>query len=508
MDFIEGIAAVFKLLVDNMLSGISFTSISFLLFILIGAVLYYIIPKKGQWIWLLFLGMFFYVVNAGKLTVFIAFSIGTSWLYGYLLKGKKNGKHYVGTKAGKLGLFVVIAINVAVLVFLKVASSGTPIANRLQIDRFAFLIPMGISFYTLQIIAYMVDVYKGKIEPEKNPFKYALFVSFFPQILQGPIPRYEQLAHQLYDGHKFDYEKVTFGLQLMIWGFFQKMVVADAAAIVVNRVFGEYETYKGLFVLFAGILYSIQLYADFAGCVCIAMGAAEVFGIQLADNFNHPYFSTSIKDFWRRWHISLSSWLRDYIYIPLGGNRKGTIRKYINLVLTFIVSGLWHGIGSHYIVWGLLHGFYQVAGEVLMPVRNWFVKVFKVDRNTFSHGLYKQITTFFLVMVAWIFFRADNVRMALIMLKNMVTTFNPWILFNDELYGLGLNPKESRVMFFGIFVIWVVSMLQEKMNIRKELSKQSLVFRWIIIFAGIFSVLIFGIYGPGYDASEFIYGNF
>lgn len=508
MDFIKGIAAVFTLLVEDMFSGISFTSVSFLLFLLIGAVLYYIIPKKGQWVWLLFLGMFFYVVNAGKLTIFILFSIVTSWLYGVSVKHKQRDGDYVPTKNGKLWLFCVIGMNVFVLLFLKTAASATPLANKLGIDRFAFLIPMGISFYTLQIIAYMTDVYKGKIEPEKNVFKYALFVSFFPQILQGPIPRYEQLARQLYEGHKFDYEKVTFGLQLMIWGFFQKMVVADAAAIVVNRVFGEYETYQGLFVLFAAVLYSIQLYADFAGCVCIAMGTAEVFGIQLADNFDHPYFSTSVKEFWRRWHISLSSWLRDYIYIPLGGNRKGVIKKYANLVITFLVSGLWHGIGSHYIVWGLLHGFYQVAGQVLMPVRNWFVKALKINRNTFSHRFFQQLVTFFLVMTAWVFFRADNVRMALVMLKNMVTTFNPWILFNDELYGLGLNPKESRVLFLGIFVMWAVGMLQQKMNIRKELAKQSLVFRWVIIFAGIFSVLIFGIYGPGYDASEFIYGNF
>lgn len=503
MDFIAGVGRVIILLIKEMFSGLEFTSLGFFTFLLLGAIVYYCIPKKGQWLWLLFLSMFFYVTNAGKLTIFIVFSIITSWLYGYIID--KKG---LSMQLKRWGLVVVISLNILLLLFLKIASSGTLLANKISLDRFAFLIPMGISFYTLQIIAYCVDVYKGKILPQKNIFKYALFVSFFPQILQGPIPRYEQIGSQLYTGHKFNYEKITFGLQLIIWGCFQKMVVADAAAIVVNRVFGEWQNYTGIIVLFAAVLYSIQLYADFAGCVCIAIGAAELFGIKIADNFNHPYFSTSIQDFWRRWHISLSSWLRDYIYIPLGGNRKGKIRKYINIMLTFLVSGIWHGIGSHYIIWGLLHGCYQIIGDLLKPVRDLAVKLFKVNRDSFSHKLYKQVVTFVLVMMAWIFFRAESVSVALHMIKNMITTFNPWVLFNDELYLLGLNPKESRVLFFSIFVMWVVSMLQKKMHIRETLAKQTLIFRWFIIFAGIFAILIFGIYGPGYDAGEFIYGNF
>lgn len=503
MDFISGVGQVIVLLIKEMFSDLGFTSLGFFTFLLLGMIVYYCIPKKGQWLWLLFLSMFFYVVNAGKLTIFIAFSIITSWIYGYVSSKKMSSNNIK-----KIGLVLVISLNIILLMFLKIASSGTLLANRLTLDRFSFLIPMGISFYTLQIIAYCVDIYKGKIKPQTNILKYALFISFFPQILQGPIPRYEQLGKQLYTERKFNYEKVTFGLQLIIWGCFQKMVVADAAAIVVNRVFGEWQTYKGIFVLFAAILYSIQLYADFAGCVCIAIGAAELFGIEIADNFNHPYFSTSIQDFWRRWHISLSSWLRDYVYIPLGGNRKGKIRKYINIILTFFVSGIWHGIGSHYIVWGLLHGFYQVIGDILKPVRDFCVKLFKINRDSFSHKLYKQGVTFSLVTLAWVFFRADSVSVAVKMIKNMIMTCNPWILFNDELYMLGLNPKESRVLFFSIFVMWVVGMLQKKMHIRETLAKQSLVFRWFIIFAGIFAVLIFGIYGPGYDAGEFIYGNF
>lgn len=500
-----------------------FISLTFGCFLLIGLLVYYCIPKKKQWIWLLLLGMFFYAYASIKLCFFITMTILTSYLYGIFMDHLR--KKYTGDVTeseaavqdklrlyGKAGLFIVIAGNAFVLFFLKLAASNTPIASRLSIDRFAILLPMGISFYTLQIIAYCVDVYRGKIEPQRNLCKYALFVSFFPQILQGPIPRYEQLMPQLLEGHTFDYKQVTFGLQLMLWGFFQKLVIADRANIIVNKLFGEYQSFKGFYVLIAGILYSIQLYTDFAGCVCIARGAAQAFGISLQDNFNHPYFADSIQDFWHRWHISLSSWLRDYIYIPLGGNRKGIVRKYVNILLTFLVSGIWHGVGTHFILWGLLHGLYQIAGSMMKPVRDWFMRILHVDRNRFSHRLLKQISTFFMVMFAWILFRVESVSMFFVMMKNMLN-FNPWIFVNGDLELLGVSGMEFRLLLVSIGILWAVSMLQEYLakkqsSIRKELACQALLFRWIIIFTALFAVIIFGVYGPGYDSTQFIYGGF
>lgn len=468
----------------------------FLLFLLIGIIVYYSIPKKGQWIWLLLLSMFFYLYASPKLCVFLLFSTVTSFVW---------AKYF--TKSRFLFWGVIVA-NTGLLFGLKISASGSVLAAYLHLDRFAFLLPMGISFYTLQIISYMVDVRRGKCGAENNFWHYLLYVTYFPHIIQGPIPRFEQLHNQLFEKHRFDYVSFVAGFELMLWGYFQKLVVADRANIIVNRLFGEYENYPGMYMILAGVLYSVQLYADFNGCVCIARGVSEMFGITIGNNFHHPYFAESIKDFWHRWHMSLSGWLRDYIYIPLGGNRKGKLRKYGNILVTFLVSGLWHGIGLHYIVWGLLHGLYQVIGDVLMPVRDKLVSLFHVDRNAFSHKLFKRLVTFVLVMLAWVFFRASGVTQAIRMIKSMVTTFNPWILWDQSLYMLGLDAKNVWLLFAGILVMFIVSLLQTKISLRKKLMEQGIVFRYMLVYIAIFVILIFGIYGPGYDAAQFIYGAF
>lgn len=492
-----------------------FISLGYGLFLLIGVCIYYIIPKNKQWIWLLILGMFFYACASVKLSFFICMSILTSYAYGRFA-GWMRRKDFSQKKRkllNRAALGIVLGGNFMVMLFLKLAASPQAAGKGLSIQRFAFLLPIGISFYTLQIAAYCIDVSKGRTEPQRNLFKYALFVSFFPQILQGPIPRYNRLAPQLFAGHGFSYRNITFGLQLILWGFFQKLVVADRANIVVNRIFGEYGQFYGFVILIGGILYSIQLYADFSGCVCIAMGSAELFGIRLEDNFDHPYFADSITDFWHRWHLSLSGWLKDYVYIPLGGNRLGRARKYFNIIITFLVSGIWHGIGLHYIVWGLMHGFYQVIGSLLQPVRDFFVRLLRIDRDSFAHRLYKRLATFFLVMLAWIVFRADSMSQAFGMLGHLFSSFNPWVFVNGDLELLGISGAELRLLAFSIFVMWTVSMLQlhfkkEGKSLRAVFREQHLIFRWSILFAAIFAVLIFGVYGPGYDAAQFIYGGF
>ncbi|MBE5881755.1 MAG: MBOAT family protein [Lachnospiraceae bacterium] len=473
-----------------------FISGSFLLFLLITLIVYYSIPKKGQWIWLLLSGMFFYCFSSPKLVVFVFVSVVTSYVWARFFS------------KSKVLFALVLLFNAGLLLGLKVASSGSVIASYLKIDRFAFLLPVGISFYTLQIIAYMSDVYKGKIEPEKSFFKYMLFVTYFPQIIQGPIPRYEQLGKQLFAPHKFDYAMFVGGFELMIWGYFQKLVIADRANILVNRLYGEYETYTGMYVVVAVLLYSLQLYADFNGCVCIVKGASEMFGIRLVDNFDRPYFSGSIQELWRRWHMTLGGWLRDYVYIPLGGNRKGKLRKYINIVIVFLVSGIWHGIGGTFLLWGILQGLYQILGDLLMPVRNFFVRIFRVNRDAFSHKLFKALCTFAMINFSWLFFRASTVTQSFAMIKNMFTTFNPWILWDQSLYMLGLDAKNVWMLLFGAVTLFVVEILQAKMSIREQFAKQGIVFRYIILYLAIFSILIFGIYGPGYDAAQFIYGGF
>ena len=296
---------------------------------------------------------------------------------------------------------------------------------------------------------------------------------------------------------------------LVLWGFFLKLCVADKAGIVVDAVFDSYPTYQGMYVLLAGVLYSFQLYADFLACTSFAQGIAALFGIELVDNFYHPYFATSIKDFWRRWHISLSSWLRDYIYIPLGGNRKGKLRKYSNLLLTFAVSGIWHGAGYKFVFWGLLHGLYQILGEVLAPAKKQLVRIVHAKKHPGTTKIFQRLCTFYLVMLAWIIFRAEHLSTALSMIRSIFTVHNPWIFTNDALFTLGLGWKECVILLLNLFVLLVVSTKQEQgCCLREKILRQSLPVRWCIYIGIILYILVFGTYGYGYSAQAFIYGGF
>ena len=474
-----------------------FLTLTFAVFFIISVLCYYVVPKKMRWGVLLISSIVFYMWSVPYLIIYLLFSAVTTYAYGRW--AEKNKKH------GKRILALVITANLAVLLFVKFY----PLAEaRLNLPALNLLVPMGISFYTLQVIAYCVDVYRGKAEVQQSFLKYLLFVSFFPQILQGPIPRYEQLKTQLYEGHAFDYRTVKFGLQLILWGLFLKMVVADRAAIFVNAVFPEYHLYEGTVLAVAAVLYSIQLYTDFLGCVCIAMGAAEVYGIHLQTNFEHPYQAVSVKDFWRRWHISLSSWLRDYVYIPLGGNRKGKLRRYINLILTFLVSGIWHGSGLQYIFWGLMQGGYQVTGEILQPVRRKIRSILKIREESPVYVLWQRICTFVLITISWVIFRASNLRAGLSMLKRMVTDFTPWVFFDGTLYQFGIEARSFFALIFCIILVAAAEHYQEKGNIREMLERQHIIVRWSIYLGAIALIIVLGVYGPGYSATQFLYGQF
>ncbi len=474
-----------------------FLTLTFAIFFIISLICYYAVPKKMCWGVLLVSSIIFYVWSVPYLISYLLFSAVTTYVFGRWAKNhKEHGK-------GLLGL--VIVANLAVLLFVKFY----PLCEaRLNFPALNILMPMGISFYTLQVIAYCVDVYKGKVEAQDHFLKYLLFVSFFPQILQGPIPRYGQLKEQLFEGHTFDYRTVKFGFQLILWGLFLKMVIADRAAIFVNTVFANYHVYEGTMLAVAGVLYSIQLYTDFLGCVCIAMGAAQAYGIQLQTNFDRPYRAVSIKDFWRRWHISLSSWLRDYVYIPLGGNRKGKLRRYVNLMATFLVSGIWHGSGMQYLFWGLMQGGYQVAGEILMPARNKVKNILKIREESVMYLFWQRFCTFVLITLSWIIFRAESLRVGLSMIKRIVTEFTPWIFFDGSLYTCGIEQKSFLALLLCIVIAMFVEHLQEKSKVRERLEQQHMVVRWGIYLGAIAIVIVLGVYGPGYDATQFLYGQF
>ena len=487
-----------------------FNSVGFLAFFAVSGFLYYLFPKKAQWVLLLIFSVFFYLSAERAAVFFLVLNILSTWS-GALLTGRVSG-----AAAKRFLLASVLLLNLGILFLLKYygyfAGILNAFAGRMSVSAslpvFSLALPLGISFYTMQTAGYCIDVYRGNYPAERNPAKYALFVLFFPAILQGPIGRYDALAHQFTEPHEFDEKRIVSGLELMLWGYFKKVVVADRAAILVDQVYGHLQDYAGFELAVAAVFYSLQLYADFSGYMDIASGAAEFFGIGIARNFERPYFAKSIQDFWRRWHMTLSFWLRDYLYIPLGGNRKGKVRKYCNLLIVFLVSGLWHGVGIHYVVWGLLHGLYQAAGSLLAPVRKRAAALLKIDRSCLSHRMFQAGFTFSLVTLNWVFFRAPYVSTAVQFLWSMFSAFNPWVLFDGSLYSMGLNAKNFWLTVLSFGLMFLIGLLQRKHRLREELGKQNLPFRWGVCMAGIFAVLLLGVYGQGYSAADFIYMQF
>ena len=410
-----------------------------------------------------------------------------------------------------------LILNLAILFFFKYFNFAGYLfsqALRLFNIRFYFptldlLLPVGISFYTFQALSYTMDVYRDDIYAEKNFFQYALFVSFFPQLVAGPIERSKNLLKQLAAPSKVTYHDLRNGLLLMIWGFFLKVVLADRIAIFVDTVYGNYDLYPGFYLIVATVLFAIQIYCDFSGYSIIAMGAAEFLGIHLIENFNAPYLSSSVATFWRNWHISLTSWFKDYLYIPLGGSRKGPMRKQINKILVFLVSGLWHGASMSFVIWGMLNGLYQVFGELLQPVKDWAVKVMNLNRESLGHKLLCMAGTFVLVDFSWIFFRANSLSAAISIIKSMLFTYNPWILLDESIYACGLDRKNFQVMLLSIAVLIFADIAKYRgIKIREIISAQDYWCRCLVIIASICAILIFGIWGSGYDAAGFIYFQF
>lgn len=395
-----------------------FNSIDFMIFFPIVVFIYFIIPRKIRYIWLLLTSYYFYMGWNPKYTILIAFSTVITYASSILIERSQNAGN---AKRKKFWVAGSIILNLGILFVFKYSDfflhNLSAVISRLgfgTIDkRLDLLLPVGISFYTFQALSYTLDVYRGEIKAEKNIFKYALFVSFFPQLVAGPIERATNLLPQIQNVDKinvWNYEKIKDGLLLMMWGLFQKLVIADRASILVNNVITGYVNYGFVELALAAALFAIQIYCDFGGYSNIARGAAKVMGFELMNNFEQPYLATSIKEFWRRWHISLTSWLTDYVYIPLGGNRKGRIRKYINILIVFGVSGLWHGASWSFVVWGLLHAFYQIIGDLKNAVFSKSIGKGNRGRNTFSSRLRKVIGTFILTDFAWIFFVCSDMQ--------------------------------------------------------------------------------------------------
>ncbi len=494
-----------------------FNSVGFLIFFPVVVLLYVIIPRRLRAFWLLVCSYFFYSCWNAKYALLIAAATLVSYAAGLVID--RAGEERKGVR--RAALISAFVIDLGILFFFKyfnftvesisralALAGAAPLRASLNV-----LLPVGISFYTFQALGYVADVYRGEVPAEKNLLNYALFVSFFPQLVAGPIERSKNFLPQLHDIKNIkvrDYDRITSGLALMLWGFFQKIVLADRLAIVADTVFEEPAAYRSTALIAGMLAFTMQIYCDFGAYSNIAVGAARVMGFRLMDNFDTPYFAEGIADFWHRWHISMSSWFRDYVYIPLGGNRKGRVRRYVNIMLTFLASGLWHGANWTYVLWGAIHGALQVIGDLLgRPVRAVLTRL-SVKTEAFSFRLLKIAGTFTLVSFAWIFFRAETMTDAFFYIGRIFTRPDPWALFDDSLYSLGLDRFEAHVLLAALVILVAVDLLRllKKEELYAFLLRQNLYFRWGVLVLLAVMIVVYGVYGVDFDSSQFIYFTF
>ena len=513
----------------------SFVSVPFLAFFACFVLLYYRVPEKYQWVFLLAASYVFYVSGGMYMFLFILITtvtvfLGARWMQ--YNKGKYRSRR-VAKRINKRILLGEVFLNFGILLLLKYYNFAA-----INIDRFLglfhydasmplvnLILPLGISFYTFQAIGYSIDVYRDKYEAETNLPKFALFISFFPQIIQGPISRYDQLGPQLKSYHPFQYENLAFGAQLMLWGYFKKMVIADRAGILVNQVFSNYSQYDGLQNFTAMVIYAVQIYADFSGGIDMTRGAAQIMGIDLIENFRRPYFAVSVAEYWRRWHISLTSWMRDYVFFPITlSKRSGKIRKwgkrnlggtigkqlptYLPTLITFLLIGIWHGAGWGFIVFGFYNAIVIILGMICTPVFGLLNRFLHIPDRSFGWKVWRIIRTFLIMVYGKTISRADSLPAAFSMIRKSFI-WSGQGSFSARMTAMGLDNSNMILLLLAIAVFFTVSVLQERgTEIRPALAQKALPLRWAVYVMLIASIAIFGVYGEGYSASEFVYRNY
>lgn len=493
-----------------------FNSVDFMVFFPIVLVVYFVVPRKIRKIWLLIASYYFYMSWNARYVVLIGVSTAITYFCGLLM-----GKFCRETLKKRIIIALCIVTNLGILAFFKYSNFAIESLNSLLSilhittieKRFDLLLPVGISFYTFQALGYIIDVYRGDVEAETDFFRYALFVSFFPQLVAGPIERSKNLLLWMQDIENvklWNGKRVASGAILMVWGLFMKMVISDRISLLVDTVFNNYRMYGSTELLLAAIGFSIQIYCDFGGYSTIAIGAGKIMGCELMENFNAPYFAKNIRDFWGRWHISLSTWFRDYLYIPLGGNRKGRVRKAANLMIVFLVSGLWHGANWSFVAWGGIHGFYQVMADLLSDKKSKIIEKLAIKTDCLSWKLLQTGITYALVVFAWIFFRSNTIVDAMRFVKRLFIRPTPWLLFNGEIYDLGLDRVQANILLFAIFLLVLVDLVRylKKQTLDVFLMEQNVWFEWLVIIFLIIMIFIYGEYGPKFDAKQFIYFQF
>ena len=490
-----------------------FNSTEFFIFFPVVVTLYFLTPFNRRWLILLLASYYFYASWKPAYTLILVIST----LIDYIC-GRAMGRYPDEEKARRKPiLYISLLTNLGILGLFKYYNffndSAHDLASSLNMayamPAFELLLPMGISFYTFQTMSYSIDVYHGRIKPERHLGIFALFVTFFPQLVAGPIERAGNLIGQLKIKHEFSYDQVVAGLRRMGWGFFKKIMIADNLALMVNQVYNNPTDYEGITLILATVFFAFQIYCDFSGYSDIAIGSAQVMGFRLMENFRRPYFSKSISEFWSRWHISLSSWFRDYLYIPLGGNRVVKWRWYYNLFITFLVSGLWHGANWTFVVWGALHGFYLVFAIVTAKQRNALAETFGLTRNPTLYKWVQVLSVFVLVCFSWIFFRANNIGDAVYIIRssfaglgNVSQLFSAvdlnHILFMDQGF------KVFAVSVVSILIMETVHLIQRHGSVSQLIGSRPAWIRWGVYYMAIIAVLLFGQFGH----QEFIYFQF
>jgi D-alanyl-lipoteichoic acid acyltransferase DltB (MBOAT superfamily) len=469
-----------------------FNSVQFLIFFPLVTLGYFAAPHRWRWLLLLIASCYFYMAF---IPIYILILLVTILIdYGAALFIAGAAGH-----ARRLGLTISIAATCLVLFFFKyydfvihnINTVATWSGAGWSLATLGLVLPIGLSFHTFQSLSYVIEVYRGRQRPERHFGIYALYVMFFPQLVAGPIERPQNLLHQFYEPHSFEYERVRNGLRLMLWGFFKKVAVADRLAIYVNSVYGNLEHHTGPTIAVATVFFAFQIYCDFSGYSDIAIGAARVLGF----NLDKPYRSTGIGEFWRRWHISLSTWFKDYLYVPLGGNRVGPVRWPVNILITFTISGLWHGAAWNYIVWGALNGLYLCASTWSRGLRTRAVPAVGLSGQPTVHRLLQILLTFTLTCLAWVFFRAPDFEHALLALHSLL--MHPGPIFTG-------GAKELIYGAIGILMVLGMDYWTADEPFDAALSRRHAALRWAI-----YLLLLLWIVSAGvFDAAQFIYFQF
>lgn len=472
-----------------------FNSFEFLLFFPIVTILYFLLPFRFRWALLLAASCFFYMFFIPEYILILFFTIIIDYFAGIQLERIRNPKKrkyfLIGSLVANIGILVIFKyynfLNSNITTVLDAFNTHNPIPVM------SIILPIGLSFHTFQAMSYTIEVYRGNQKAEKHFGVYSLYVMYYPQLVAGPIERPQNVLHQFKENHKPDYERIRSGLMQMLWGLFKKVVIADRLTLFVDAVYKDPTSYQGMPLIWATIFFSFQIYCDFSGYSDMALGASKVMGIDLMQNFRMPYLAKSIKSFWSRWHISLSTWFRDYLYIPLGGNRVSKSRWYFNLFIVFMISGLWHGANWTFIIWGALHGAYLVAGILLEPAEKKFLQ-----KSSFFFNTIKRLFVFLLVAVAWVFFRASSVSDAMYIISHFHK------IDTNYLFGVPSASTVNNILSIVLILLLILSDYYFEWAEKNQPLLKNNFIRYA--FAIILMVLIYTI--GVFESASFIYFQF